>query len=439
MFGDSLLGFLVGLLVVFLLVLLNGFFVAAEFAIVKIRATQIETMIKQGRPLARLAKKIVSKLDSYLSATQLGITLASLGLGWVGKPAVEVFLYPPLERAGFSKESVATISFAIAFSFITFLHIVLGEVAPKSLAIQRSPGVTLGVSGPLALFYWISYPVIWLLDQASRLILKMVGLRTVPEHEMGYSVEELRLVLSRSPGKEISAFVRNLAIRALELHRRPVREIIIPRTRIVFLSTQRTLEENLRIAQESGFSRYPLCEESLDQTLGMIHFKDLIWEYERSGDKTDLMALKRETLFLPEMLPLEKALSRFLRRKIHMALILDEYGGTIGMVTLEDVLEELVGEIQDEFDQEVPPIVKVPGAEDEYLADGLVPLYQFNSFFGLSLEGGGVDTLSGFIIKSLGRIPGQNEEIPLEGLLLVVKNVGKRRIFQFLIRKLPPG
>jgi CBS domain containing-hemolysin-like protein len=435
MFGSGILGFLLGLLTVLLLVFLNGFFVAAEFAIVKIRMTQVETMLRRRRPMARLAKKIVSHLDSYLSATQLGITLTSLGLGWVGKPAIEVFLHGPLEGFGFSKESVATISFMVAFGFITFLHIVLGELAPKSLAIQKSQSIALGVAGPLSLFYKVSYPAIWLLDHASRVILLLIGIRPVAEHELGYSEEELRLVLTRSAQTDVTPFARNLALRALELRRRPVREIIIPRTRIIFLSTEQTLEENLRIARESGFTRFPLCEENLDRTLGMVHIKDVLWNLGEKGG-VDLKTIKREIIFIPETLPLEEVLSRFLRGRLHMAFVLDEYGGTVGMVTLEDVLEELVGEIQDEFDQEVPPIVRVPGTEEEFVAEGTVPLYQLNRFCALTLKGEGVDTLSGFLIKNLGRIPAQGEEVRLEGILFQMKKVGKRRIHQVHLRKL---
>jgi CBS domain containing-hemolysin-like protein len=438
MFGDGLLGFLLGISVVLALVLLNGFFVAAEFAIVKVRMTQIEAMLRRGQPLARVAKGIVAKLDSYLSATQLGITLASLGLGWVGKPAVEVFLHGPLESLGLKPETVKGLSFAIAFSLITFLHIVLGELAPKTLAIQRAEQTALMIAGPLVIFYRLTYPLIWFLDRASGVFLKLWGLKPLPEYERGYSEEELRLVLSRSPEKEVSRFARNLALRALELRRRLVREIIIPRTRIVFLSTKRTLAENLLIARESGFTRYPLCEESIDQTLGMIHIKDLLWKLEETPGVVDLMSIKREIMFIPETLSLEEVLSRFLRGKRHMAFVLDEYGGTIGMVTLEDVLEELVGEIQDEFDQEVPPVVRVPGEAEEYLADGMVPLYQLNAITGLALEGGGVDTLSGYITKTLGRIPEQGEEVRQDGVVFVIQKVGKRRIHQVLVRKLPP-
>jgi CBS domain containing-hemolysin-like protein len=341
-------------------------------------------------------------------------------------------------RIGLGEETVATISFAVAFCFITFLHIVMGELAPKYLAIQKSQQIALGVAGPLDAFYRISYPAIWLLDHSSRGIMRFLGLSPVPEQELGYTQEELRLLLARSPESEISRFARTLALRALELQRRPVREIIIPRTRMVFLSTNRTLEENLQLARESGFTRFPLCGESIDQVLGMIHIKDLLWRMLSGPGPLDLLELKREIDFIPETLNLEEVLSRFLRTNRHMALVLDEYGGTIGMVTLEDVLEELVGEIQDEFDQETPPIVRLPGPVEEYLAEGTAPLYQLNALLGVSLEGGGVDTLSGYLIKTLGRIPAQDEEIRLEGLSFTIKKVGKRRIHQVLIRRIPP-
>jgi CBS domain containing-hemolysin-like protein len=434
---ETLFQFLLGLGAVLFLVLVNGFFVAAEFAIVKVRVTQIEAMLRQGRTMARLARDIVSKLNSYLSATQLGITLASLGLGWVGKPAVEVFIRRWFQGANLRKETADALSFAIAFSFITFLHIVVGELGPKSFAIQRAESTALAVAGPLSFFYRLSYPAIWLLERSARLFLKAFGLPPLQARDLAFTEEELRLVLSRSPEKEMTRFARNLALKALELRRRPVREIIIPRTRIIFLSTQRSLEENLALARESGFTRYPLCEESIDQVIGMVHIKDLLWRLQESPGNLDLKSLRRDIIFIPETLPLEEVLSRFLRGRTHLAFVLDEYGGTIGMVTLEDVLEELVGEIQDEFDQELPPITRLSGPAEEYLAEGFVPLYQLNSFCGVALEGGGVDTLSGFLIKKLGRIPAEGEELELDGLTFVIKKVGKRRIHQVLLRKRP--
>jgi CBS domain containing-hemolysin-like protein len=434
MFGDGLSGLLIGAGVVIGLVLLNGFFVASEFALVKVRMTQIETLLQRRRPMARLAKHVVSRLDTYLSATQLGITLASLGLGWAGKPAVEVFLRGPLGRLGWSAETTSTVSFGIAFLLITFLHIVLGELAPKSLAILKPQEVTLAVAGPLAVFYRIFYPVIWLLDHASRVILKSVGLKAVPGHEVTYSEEELRIVISGSKEREVSGFARAMALAALDLRRRPVREIIIPRTQIAFLSTRRSLEQNLRVARESGFTRYPLCEESIEEVLGMVHVKDLLWTLHDAAGSAELRELQREIHFMPETLPLEEALLRFLRSKHHMALVLDEYGGTLGMVTLEDVLEELVGEIQDEFDHESPPIIKVPGKE-EYIAEGTAALHQVNALLGVTLQAEGVDTLSGYLIHTLGRLPSPDEELQLDGLSFRILKVGRRRIHRVVVLK----
>ena len=421
------------------LVLLNGFFVAAEFALVKIRMTQIEAMLRRGKPLAKLTRSVLKKLDSYLSACQLGITLASLGLGWVGEPAVASFIRAPLSRLSFEAETIHGISFAIGFSFITALHIVLGELVPKTLAIQRAETIVLSVALPLTIFYRISYPAIWLLDQASRLILRPFGVRALPEHEVAYTEEELRLVLSRSPETEVSRFARSLALHAIELRKRPVREIILPRTRIVYLDSDLSLEENVRIARESGFTRFPLCQGSIDHALGMVHIKDLLWSLGETLAETRkpiLESFKRDILFIPETLSLEQVLSQFLKGRTHMAIVLDEYGGTIGMVTLEDVLEELVGEIQDEFDHESPRIVRLPTATEEYIAEGAVPLYQLNAFCGTELRAEGVDTLSGFLVKTLGRIPALNEEVTVDRLHFVMKKVGRRGIHQVLVRKL---
>ncbi len=437
MFGEGVFGLLTGIAVVLLLVLLNAFFVAAEFAIVKVRMTQIEMLLRRRRPMARLVKKILDRLDSYLSSAQLGITLVSVGLGWVGKPAIEVYLRPPLERAGLSPEAIATVSFAIAFSLITFLEVVIGEQVPKVLAIEKAEFIAMAIAAPLAVFHRIALPFTWVLTAAARVLLRLFGIRDMPGRDLGYTEEELRLVLSRTTEKEMTPFARSLALRALELHRRPVREIIIPRTQIVFLSMGKTLEENLKTARESGFTRFPICEESLDQTLGMVHIKDLLWKLHGSTTTLDLVSIKRDIIFIPETLPIEAVLSRFLRSRCHMAFVLDEYGGTVGMVTLEDVLEELVGEIRDEFDQEVPPIVRQPGPGEEYLAEGTVPLYQLNALLGASLRGGGVETLSGYLIKVLGRLPSPGEEVREENLHFVIRKVGKRRILQVLVRRMP--
>ncbi|MBI4584775.1 MAG: HlyC/CorC family transporter [Planctomycetes bacterium] len=435
--GNTLPEILFQIFQVFALVFLNGFFVAAEFAIVKVRITQIEALLSRGTPIARPARHVVSHLDAYLSATQLGITLASLGLGWIGEPVVSRLLEKPLSIFGIEGAALHTVSLIAGFIAITFLHIVLGELAPKSLAIQRAQTTTLVISTPLILFYFLSYPLIWVLNRTSNVILIALGLRTISEHELAYSEEELRMVLSRSSGGETTRFVRKMALHALELRQRPVREIMIPRTLVVFLDLQQLLDANLKTARDSNYTRFPLCDGGIDHAVGMVHLKDILWKLLEGREAVDLGKIRRDLLFIPETLSLENVLSQFLQKHCHMAIVLDEYGGTLGLVTLEDVLEELVGEIQDEFDQEVPLIMKLPNQE-EYLADGSAPLYHINAVCGSELEGEGVDTLSGYLVKVKGKIPKESEEIQAGDFIFMIKKVGKRRILQVLIKKAAP-
>jgi CBS domain containing-hemolysin-like protein len=336
---------------VLLLIALNGFFVTAEFAIIKVRATQIEPLVRSGHRRARVAQLIITHLDSYLSATQLGITVASLGLGWLGEPFVARLLAPLFALGGLQQEAVIeTVSFAVGFSLITFCTIVLGELVPKWLAIQRAQTIALAVARPLHLFLLLFRPFIWLLNRSGNAIMSLIGVAPPSGGDVAHSEEELRLLLSK--GKAFSSTGRNILLNALELQNRTVREVMVPRTSVVFLSTMRTIEENIAIALENQFTRYPLCEKSLDSVVGMIHLKDLFKLKGESGNGARLVDIKREMLFVPETMPLERILNTFLAKRVLMAIAVDEYGGTAGLVTLENVLEELVGDIRDEFDVE---------------------------------------------------------------------------------------
>ena len=387
---------------VVVLVLLNGFFVAAEFAIVKVRTTQIEPLIKSGLKRAQLAHEVITHLDAYLSATQLGITLTSLGLGWIGEPVVAHFLEPLMPLVGITSPTATTaISFGIGFGIITFLHIVLGELAPKSLAIQKAQRVTLATAGPLHVFFVVFKPFIWALNGTANSFLRMVGIEPASESDLAHSEEELRLLLSQ--GKSISTTSRSILLKTMELRERTVREVMVPRTQIVFMSTEKTLEENFVVAHENQFTRYPLCEKNLDSVLGMIHLKDLFKMKEPKGNGAQLLAIKRDLLFVPETTPLEKILNTFLAKKILMAIVVDEYGGTAGLVTLENVLEELVGEIRDEFDVEPLMVQKV--SEREFLVDGTMPLHDFARMFEVVPDTKDVVTLSGYAVHLLGRVP----------------------------------
>jgi CBS domain containing-hemolysin-like protein len=385
-----------------LLVLLNAFFVASEFAIVKVRAGEIEPLARAGSPRGRIARHIIAHLDSYLSASQLGITMTSLGLGWVGEPFVAGLLRGPLELAGLAQPAVLhAVAFAIAFSIITFLHIVVGEQAPKWYAIQYAKKTALGVARPLHLFYMVFRPFIWVVNESANRFLKALGIQTGREREGGHSEEEIRLLLST--GNVLSGLGKSISLNALDFQERSVREVMVPRTNVVALFTDKTIQQNIAVALENQFTRYPLCERNMDNVVGMIHLKDLFRLKGETGPGKDLMSIRREMLFVPETMPLETILSTFLARRVLMATVVDEYGGTAGLVTLENVLEELVGDIRDEFDVENPLVQRI--SDVEFLVDGSLSLHEFAEMFGIEPESREVVTVSGYALQLLGRMP----------------------------------
>jgi len=425
---------------IFALVFLNGFFVAAEFAIVKVRSTQIEPLVKKGSKRARLAQNVITHLDTYLSATQLGITFASLGLGWIGEPFVAHLLEPFFVWTGMTQPAIVqTVSFAVAFSMITFLHIVLGELAPKSIAIQRAQRTTLVIAGPLHIFFVVFKPFIWLLNGAANYFLHLVGIQPATESDLAHSEEELRLLLTR--GKSITSLGKAISLKAIELRNRTVREVMVPRTSVIFLSTEKTLEQNITIALENQFTRYPLCEFNLDNILGMIHLKDLFKlkaelgpAVTTPGSGSRLLDIKREMLFVPETMPLERILGTFLTKRVLMAIAVDEYGGTAGLVTLENVLEELVGEIRDEFDVEPSMVQKV--SDTEFLVDGGMPLHDFARMFDIVPDSKEVVSVSGYALQVLGRVAEKGAVFRIGRWLGTVEAVEKRKVKTLRLKKM---
>jgi magnesium and cobalt exporter, CNNM family len=416
------------------IIALNAFFVIAEFAIVKVRATQIEPMARSGKRRARVAQNVISHLDRYLSACQLGITMTSLGLGWVGEPVVAHMIAPLLATVGITDPTlITTISFAVGFTLITFLHIVVGEQSPKWWAIQWPQRATLFVSQPLHLFYLVFRPFISLLNVSANMFLKSLGIKPMDGTEVSHSEEELRLLLSK--GKVLTATGKTISLNAIELRNRTVREVMVPRTNVVFLTTEKTLEENLALAQENQFTRYPLCEKDLDNIVGMIHLKDLFKLKGTTGAGTKLMEIKRDLLFVPETTPLEKVLNLFLTKRILMAAAVDEYGGTAGLVTLENILEELVGEIRDEFDVEPLMVQKV--SDSEFLVDGTMPLHDFARMFEVKPLSRDVVTVSGYAIQLIGRVPEKGTSVRIGHWMGTVEGTEAKMVKTLRIRKLP--
>jgi CBS domain containing-hemolysin-like protein len=428
-------GILIGkLAVIAALVGLNGFFVACEFAIVKVRASQLDELVEEGNVRARFAKFVRGHLDAYLSATQLGITLASLALGWIGEQFLANMLEPFFALANIhSHVFVTSVSVALAFVGITFLHIVFGELGPKYTAIANPLSVALRLVRPLGFFYLLFKPAIWLLHKSSNFLLQTVLRRLpVPSTELAHSEEELRLILEQSEkSEEVSPLGRNLLMNVLDLRQRVVRDIMTPRGDVVYLDVEDDFETNVKKALDSRHTRFPLCRENLDNTIGLIHIKELVPMMR--DPNPDLMRIKRELMPVPEMMPLEKLLTLFLTKHAHLAIVVDEFGGTVGMVTLENVLEELVGDIQDEFDTDKEEFRKINA--NEFTVDGALGLYELNDLAKLELESADVSTIGGYVTHLLGHLPKQDEQVKIDGYLVTVSQTDARRVRQLHFKK----
>ncbi len=419
---------------IFLLVFLNGFFVAAEFALVKIRGSQLDTLVDEGHATAKLARAITGNLEAYLSACQLGITLASLGLGWIGEPFLARMIEPVFALLGVTSLAIIhPIAFTFAFSAITFLHIVLGEQAPKILAIRKPVPATLFISRALRGFYVIFRPAIWFLNMSSNALLRTVfRIEPVSDHELAHSEEELRVILAEShKAEEVTQVGREILINALDLRRRVVRDITTPRKDVIFLNVEDTFEENLKRAQETRHTRFPLCSGHLDNTIGLVHIKDLLTLLREP--QPDLQKIRRELFPVPEMMPLEKLLTFFLSKHGHLALVVDEYGGTVGVVTLDNVLEELVGEIQDEFDTNISEFRRI--SADEFLVEGTLGLYELNDAVGLELESEDVSTIGGYVTHLIGHLPKAGEAVRIDEYEAVVTKADGRRVVQLQFKR----
>ena len=420
---------------VLLIVAANGFFVVAEFSIVKIRSSQLETLIEQGDKRAVFARHVTEHLDAYLSATQLGVTMASLALGWVGEPYIAQLIEPIFGLFGVVSPTVINaISVVLGFALITFLHITLGELGPKYIAINDPVGVSLRVVRPLRVFFAVFRPVIWVLNRSSNYILRdLFRMKPVGGVELAHSEEELRLILTESQeAKEVTPLGKEILMNALDLRHRVVRDIMTPRGQVVFLNTEESFEENLKSAQTSRHTRFPLCEGHLDHTVGLVHIKDLLCLTRESAP--DLLSIKRELFPVPEMMPLEKLLDFFLKKHAHLALVVDEYGGTVGIVSLDNVLEELVGDIQDEFDADAEEYRKI--SDEEFIIEGALGLYEVNDLVGLELESSEVSTIGGYVTHLLGHLPRPGEQVRIDGYLVIVTKADGRRVDQLHFKKL---
>ena len=425
------------LLLALAFILANGVFVAAEFAIVKVRPTQLAELAAEGSSRARMARRITKKLDTYLSATQFGVTLASLALGWIGQPVFERLIEPHVAVFGAYRTSVAhSIAAIIAFIIISWLHITFGELGPKYIAVSKTLGTSLFLAHFLRGFYVVMFPLIWLLNRSSNAVLGLLGIRAATTTDVAHSQEELRLILATSEKAGVlSEENREIIEGVFQFSKRTARQIMVPRTDVAVLSTKKSIEQNLEIIRTTRHTRYPLCEDTLDTTIGLIHVKDLLLAQLR-GPGRPLNELKRDMLFVPENSTVEALLSQFIEHKTHMAVVLDEYGGASGIVSLENITEELFGQIQDEFDRERPEIEPLGNGRyrvrGDYLIEDLVDR--------LKVEVGepAEETIGGYVAARLGREVAPGDRTTLGDLSIEVLEAEKFRVRWVIVQTQMP-
>jgi len=412
------------------LVLLNGLFVAAEFSLVKVRPTQIAPAALEGHRRASVAHHMIQHLDAYLSATQLGVTLASLGLGWVGESAFEGVVRPVVNFAFPGNVTlVPSISLTLSFLLITFLHIVLGELAPKWIAIGRAETIALWLALPVYFFHRLTYPAIWVLNHAATGLLRLFGMKPPSEGELVHDEEEMRLLLATSRASHLTTQKREILDNVFELSHRVARQIMVPRADVVYLSTTRPLAENLRIARQSGHTRYPLCEGDLDHVIGLVHIKDI---FRTEQPLTSLAEVAREIDYVPETLELDRLLKRMRGERFHVAAVIDEYGGVSGIVALENVIEEIVGQIQDEFDAAEKPEIQERGP-GIYVISGAMLVDDLEGTLGVEFSERDEDTIGGVVLSELGRRPVVGDAVELGPLTLEVLEVRMNRILSLKV------
>ena len=421
-----------------ILIAATAFFVATEFAIVKVRTTKIDQLVAEGNKSAIRAKKVISNLDEYLSACQLGITITALGLGWLGEPTFEILLHPLFEFFGLSGSITSVLSFIVAFSLVTFLHVVVGELAPKTLAIQKAEAVTLKLSGVLILFHNIMYPFIRALNGSARALTGLFGLKMISESEEAHSEEELRMILSDSfKGGEINHSEYEYVNSIFEFSDRIAKEIMVPRTEIISIEKGQTIREVFEVMGIEQYTRYPITDGDKDHVIGLVNMKHLLTAYIKdpaNGDKL-VEEYMQPVIRVIETIPISDLLLKIQNERIHLAILMDEYGGTSGLVTIEDIIEEIIGDIQDEFDEdEIPEIQEI--SEDHYIFDAKMLLQDMNDILGTAIEDEDIDTIGGWFMTQ--RFDMQvGDTIDEQGYQFKVTELDGHHILYLEVTKLP--
>ncbi|MCP1182687.1 hemolysin family protein [Paenibacillus sp. 1781tsa1] len=420
------------LILVAFLIGLSAFFVAVEFALVRVRPSRIDQMIAEGNKRALAVKQAVANLDGYLSACQLGITITSLGLGWLGEPTVEKILHPVFESLQIPEAVSSFLSFVIAFASITYLHVVVGELAPKTIAIRKAETVALLTSTPIIWFNRIMYPFIWLLNGSANQLVKLFGIKPASEHEDAHSEEELQIIINESfENGKINQAEFGYVSRIFAFDEMLAKEIMVPRTDMVCLYVNRTNEENLEIIREEQYTRFPVVNESKDDIIGIINTKQFFLELYGNDEPVDLSSLIQPVSAVHETTPVKDLLKKMQKDGVHIAVLVDEYGGTSGIVTIEDVLEQIVGEIRDEFDADEVEDIQVIN-ENYVIMDGKVSLSKVNDMFMSSLDADEWDTIGGWLYSHRPEMKEQ-EEYEFENLTFVLLEKDKNRFYKVAI------
>ncbi|MEK4910221.1 hypothetical protein CHH55_14285 [Niallia circulans] len=410
-----------------ILIAFTAFFVATEFAIVKVRSSRIDQLVAEGKKGALAAKKVTTHLDEYLSACQLGITVTALGLGWIGESTFAEILEPLFVHLSIGTALSHLIAFIISFLLVTFLHVVVGELAPKTVAIQKAELITLTFATPIIWFYRLLYPFIWLLNGSARLLTSIFGLKPASEHELAHSEEELRILMSESYksgeiNKNELAYVNNI----FEFDERIAKEIMVPRTEMVTISVDNTFDEIMAILEEENYTRYPLVNGDKDNVIGLINIREFLTATIQSREAIQLEDYMKPIIRVIETVPIRELLIKMQKERTHMAILLDEYGGTSGIVTAEDILEEIVGDIRDEFDEdEISDIRKIK--DNHYILNGKVLISEVNDLLGTHLSEDEVDTIGGwFLTNNFEAVEG--DILKEEGYIFKIKNIEEHHI-----------
>ena len=418
------------------LVALNGLFVAAEFAFVGLRSTRIEAMIQEGKAAAGLVKEATRNLDTYLAVCRLGTTVSSLGLGALAEPAIAVLIDPLLARL-LPEGFVHAVAFAIGFGIIVFLNMVFGELVAKSIAIAKPEGSSQFVAPFMKFFYYLFLPGIWLFNGTANVFVRALGIPPASETEETHSEEELRMIIGQSAKQGVLEEDEEEMLKGvIELEETRAREIMVPRPNVVALPAGMGLKELVSVAAEGNYTRYPIFEEdSMDRIIGMVHVKDVLRAVEARGRlEADVTArdLMREVLTVPENRRIDEILEDFQEQELQMAIVIDEWGSFEGLFTIEDILEEIVGEIRDEFDEEEPMVRKLQ--DGSYSVDGRVPIQAVNEALGSDFASEDFDTIGGLVLGHLGRPPEIGDEVVLNGYVLHVDEVDGPRVAQVIVR-----